>query len=52
MNTLRTAGASGGSHPFVIGASAVDRAMRVMDECARAQSDRFGFPEGTVLSGS
>ena len=52
MNTLRTAGASGGSHPFVIGASAVDRAMRAMDECARAQSDRFGFPEGTVLSGS
>jgi metallo-beta-lactamase class B len=51
MNALRTAGGSG-SNPFVIGAGTVDRAMRVMDECARAQSDRFGFPEGTLLSGS
>ncbi|MEO7337020.1 MAG: MBL fold metallo-hydrolase [Caldimonas sp.] len=51
MTALRAAGASG-RHPFVIGSAAVDRALQVMDECARAQSNRFGFPEGTVPSGS
>ena len=43
MNRLRGGGASG-SHPFVVGPQTVDRALQVMDECARAQADRFGFP--------
>ena len=43
MKRLRAGGASA-SNPFVIGPGTVDRALQVMDECARAQSDRFGFP--------
>jgi metallo-beta-lactamase class B len=43
MNRLR-AGTAPGNHPFVVGTPTVDRALQVMDECARAQSGRFGFP--------
>jgi len=43
MNRLR-AGTASGSHSFVVGPQTVERALQVMDECARAQSDRFGFP--------
>jgi len=43
MNLLR-AGSPSGNHPFVVGPQTVERALPVMDECARAQSDRFGFP--------
>ena len=44
LNALRAA-QPGTANPFVTGAKSVDRAFQVMDECARAQSARFGFPE-------
>jgi metallo-beta-lactamase class B len=40
MNAMRTAG-PGAPNPFVTGPKSVDRALQVMGECARAQSDRF-----------
>jgi metallo-beta-lactamase class B len=40
MNALRAA-APGSPNPFVVGPQTVDRALQVMGECARAQSDRF-----------
>ena len=43
MSRLR-AGSASGANPFVIGPPTVSRALQVMDECARAQADRFGFP--------
>jgi hypothetical protein len=43
MKGIRAGNASG-SNPFVVGPQAVNRALQVMDECARAQADRFGFP--------
>ncbi len=40
---MRTLAASGGKgpHPFVTGPVVVDRALQIMSNCARAQSDRF-----------
>jgi metallo-beta-lactamase class B len=43
MKGIRAGNASG-SNPFVVRPQTVNRALQVMDECARAQSDRFGFP--------
>ncbi|WIM13612.1 MBL fold metallo-hydrolase [Enhydrobacter sp.] len=39
----RLRAAPDGSNPFVIGTSAVQRALDVMGECARAQRDRFAM---------
>lgn len=42
MNALR-AGGAGAPNPFVTGPGPVIRSFQVMDECAQAQADRFGY---------